>query len=206
MTKHKHHYEYLRIIIFAAVLSIICASCATPPKGPVYRVRPSAYPEFSDDMSFDGLQESIQRSLNYLYGKPPDKMFRFGEDEYPTTHLIDSLQEFLIFIETRPNRQELERFIKENYIVYRSVGGQDNQVLFTGYYEPFLEGSRQKDDLYRYPVYARPDDLVTIDLSKFSKKYEKERKPCKNDGCGRYTHLINEICHDCMFPPATTHI
>lgn len=174
MTFPKYNPEHPRIIVAILALSIICACATVPPTEPLYRIKPSTYPEFSDDMSFDGLQESIQRSLNYLYGKPMDKMFRFGDDEYATTHLIASLQDFLVFIENRPNREELEQFIRENYIVYRSVGARDNQVLFTGYYEPFLEGRREKNDLFQYPVYARPNDLVTIDLSKFSEKYEKE--------------------------------
>jgi membrane-bound lytic murein transglycosylase A len=36
--------------------------------------------------------------------------------------------------------------------------------LATGYYEPILHGSRTRTSLYRYPLYAAPDDLLTIDL------------------------------------------
>ncbi len=39
--------------------------------------------------------------------------------------------------------------------------------LFTGYYEPEVRGSRIPVDPYRYPLYARPDDLVTVDLGAF---------------------------------------
>jgi len=175
ITMRNRHLKHLRIVGILAVLSIFCWGCETIPKQPLDRLKPSAFPVFGDDMSFDGLPESIQRSLDYLYGKPPDKMFRFGADQYPTTHLIASLQAFLTFIESRPSRQELERFIKEYYLVYRSIGDQNRQVLFTGYYEPFLEGSRQENEIFRYPVYGRPADLVTIDLSQFSEKYENER-------------------------------
>lgn len=34
--------------------------------------------------------------------------------------------------------------------------------LFTGYYEANIRGSRTKSDVYKYPVYARPDDLTNI--------------------------------------------
>jgi membrane-bound lytic murein transglycosylase A len=34
----------------------------------------------------------------------------------------------------------------------------------TGYYVPEMSGSRTPDDLYKYPLYRQPDDLLTIDL------------------------------------------
>ncbi|SDE09283.1 membrane-bound lytic murein transglycosylase A [Desulfuromonas thiophila] len=35
----------------------------------------------------------------------------------------------------------------------------------TGYYIPDVEGRRQPDEEFRYPLYARPDDLLIIDLT-----------------------------------------
>lgn len=37
--------------------------------------------------------------------------------------------------------------------------------IVTGYYEPLLRGSRVRTARYRYPLYAQPQDLVTVDLS-----------------------------------------
>lgn len=36
--------------------------------------------------------------------------------------------------------------------------------LVTGYYEPLLFGSRERSARFRYPLYGRPDDLLTVDL------------------------------------------
>ena len=36
--------------------------------------------------------------------------------------------------------------------------------LITGYYEPFLKGSRRKKGAYQWPLHAVPEDLVTVDL------------------------------------------
>lgn len=36
--------------------------------------------------------------------------------------------------------------------------------LITGYYEPFLNGSRRKKGAFQTPLYAVPDDLVTVEL------------------------------------------
>jgi peptidoglycan lytic transglycosylase A len=37
--------------------------------------------------------------------------------------------------------------------------------LVTGYYEPILSGSLARTDLYRFPVYGVPQDLVVVDLA-----------------------------------------
>jgi membrane-bound lytic murein transglycosylase A len=47
--------------------------------------------------------------------------------------------------------------------------------LFTGYYEPLLNGRRSISPEYQYPIYARPDDLLTIDLRAFSEKFGGEK-------------------------------
>lgn len=37
--------------------------------------------------------------------------------------------------------------------------------LITGYYEPLLRGSKVRSERYRYPLYTRPDDLVSVELA-----------------------------------------
>ena len=37
--------------------------------------------------------------------------------------------------------------------------------LITGYYEPLLKGDRVRTARARYPLYAAPDDLITVDLA-----------------------------------------
>jgi membrane-bound lytic murein transglycosylase A len=47
--------------------------------------------------------------------------------------------------------------------------------LFTGYYEPLLHGSRKKSDRYDVPLYARPPELVMVELGRFRKDLQGER-------------------------------
>ena len=42
--------------------------------------------------------------------------------------------------------------------------GSENGVI-TGYYEPLLKGDRVRTSRARYPLYAAPDDLITVDLA-----------------------------------------
>jgi membrane-bound lytic murein transglycosylase A len=134
-------------------------------------------------MGYDGLEHSVRQSIDYLQKFPPEKTFTFDRDQYSASHMIKSLQIFLDFIYTNPSDKNLKKFIKSNFKVYKSVGkGWRKAVLFTGYYEPFLQGSLQKTQEFRYPILARPEDLLSVDLSAFSKKYAGEKI------VGRYTH------------------
>jgi membrane-bound lytic murein transglycosylase A len=124
-------------------------------------------------MAYDGLEQCILQSILYLKKVPDARKFRFGEDVFDAAHMIRSMEHFLHFIQTKPSKQQLRKYISSNYLVYRSVGsGNLGQILFTGYYEPFLEGSLEKSTEYRFPIYARPSDLTTIDLSLFLPEFK----------------------------------
>lgn len=171
------------VILFTLICLYLLAGCAIFKKEPtqlkdtaLIRITSSEYPEFSDDMVFDGLEYSIQQSISYLKKVPDTRKFRFGKDIFDTTHMMSSLEHFLHFIKTKPSASHLKRYIDSNYMVYTSVGRDNSgQVLFTGYYEPFLEGRLERDNEYQFPVYSRPADLMTIDLSLFSPRFKGEK-------------------------------
>ena len=170
---HHKPYDALFPLLFVVFFLSACARME-PYQLPIkttemVKLSPRQYPMFADDMTYDGLENAILKSLTYLRKKPTDKSFRFGEDHYSAAHLITSLEFFLDYIQKAPSQNELSQFILSNFLVYRSVGSDGNgRVLFTGYYEPFLQGRLEKDAIYKYPVYTKPRDLVTIDLSLFS--------------------------------------
>ena len=47
--------------------------------------------------------------------------------------------------------------------------------LFTGYYEAALKGSRTRKGPYQYPLRARPDDLVMVQLGDFREELKGQR-------------------------------
>ncbi len=65
-----------------------------------------------------------------------------------------------------PKKWAIIAFFKQYFSVYATTN-QDatNTGLITGYYEPQHNGSRIKTEVYKYPLYAKPDDLITVDLS-----------------------------------------
>ncbi|HET7096505.1 MAG TPA: murein transglycosylase A, partial [Casimicrobiaceae bacterium] len=60
----------------------------------------------------------------------------------------------------------VRKFFETHFIPYQveSADGRDTGMV-TGYYEPLLDGSRARSARYNVPLYAAPDDLLTIDLT-----------------------------------------
>lgn len=65
-----------------------------------------------------------------------------------------------------PSKAAIIDYFKKNFAVYRTTNVDgSNTGLITGYYEPVIKGSRNKNDKYRFPLYSRPDDLITVELA-----------------------------------------
>jgi len=75
-----------------------------------------------------------------------------------------------------PSSAETRRFLESRLTPYRAVAPDGSaQGLMTGYYEPLLNGARQRGGPYRYPVLAAPDDLLTIDLGEAAPSLKGQR-------------------------------
>lgn len=65
-----------------------------------------------------------------------------------------------------PSKTAILDYFKNNFSVYRTTNlDGSNTGMITGYYAPVIKGSRFKTDKYRFPLYTRPDDLITVELS-----------------------------------------
>ena len=177
--------QHLKIPLLCLLAgSLLLDGCRTAP--PVYdpsrpesaliRLPPDEWPEMADDMDYDGLSEAIDQSLTYLSRVPEDRRFRFGSTLCSRSHMYRSLQMLRDFVAARPDRTQLQRFLFEHYDLYRSVGRPpENNVLFTGYFEPLYPGSLDPAPDYPVPVYGLPEDLVSVNLSLFSPEWAGKR-------------------------------
>ncbi|MBI4183991.1 MAG: MltA domain-containing protein [Proteobacteria bacterium] len=59
------------------------------------------------------------------------------------------------------------RFFETWFTPFALSAGGGAEGLFTGYYEPELEGSWTQGEKFTVPLYRRPDDLVMVDLGLF---------------------------------------
>jgi len=66
-----------------------------------------------------------------------------------------------------PGAGAVRRFFAERFVPVAAANRDDPTGLFTGYYEPTLRGSRRRHGPFQVPLYARPPELVEVDLGKF---------------------------------------
>ena len=126
------------------------------------------YPEFNDDMDWESLISALEKNQDYLRKLPPESLFHYGPHTFTCRQVRKSQATFLDLIRQKPNPKRLEKAIREDFFVYRATGKDGNEkVLFTGYFEPLYQASLTPDKTFRYPLYKRPQDLITTDLSLF---------------------------------------
>ena len=66
-------------------------------------------------------------------------------------------------------------FFEARFSPVQVRAGREPEGLFTGYYEPELNGSRMRDGHYTTPLLARPADLVSVDLGQFRPGWRGQR-------------------------------
>ena len=67
---------------------------------------------------------------------------------------------------------EAQYFFESHFTPYRASNYSNPVGLFTGYYEPELRGAWRSNATYRFPIYGRPKDLVSIDLGVFRDEWK----------------------------------
>lgn len=64
-----------------------------------------------------------------------------------------------------PSPAEIQAYFMQYFSAYQSTNQDGSQTgLVTGYYQPILKGSRQKNTSYPHALYSKPDDLITVEL------------------------------------------
>jgi membrane-bound lytic murein transglycosylase A len=68
-----------------------------------------------------------------------------------------------------------QAFFERYFQPYEASAGGVKDGLFTGYYEASLKGSATRHAPYLTPLYARPDDLVMVNLGEFRDELKGQR-------------------------------
>lgn len=134
---------------------LFLAGCSATIHAPLERLDPGRFPIFRDDLDRASLQAAISRSLTALRKKNGSETLAFGGQRISIERIRDSLAAFLAALE---RGGDVTAALRRDFDLYRvSV-----PVLFTGYHEPLLRGSRVRTARFRFPLYRRPDDLVEV--------------------------------------------
>lgn len=59
--------------------------------------------------------------------------------------------------------QQARRFFENHCVPFRIALPGEKRGFVTAFYEPELEVSATRDDVWKYPIYNRPDDLIDLD-------------------------------------------
>lgn len=146
------------------------------PAPPLVRVPALQLPPFTDDMDLESLETAVEKSLQYYKragGKGPVRM----DDTWVSVKdLQDSLITLREILRSGETAEAKQTRIRETFDVYQSTGSDgENTVLFTGYFESIMKGSRKRTERFKYPVYRAPADAITVNLGKFGEKYKNEQ-------------------------------
>jgi len=121
-------------------------------------------PVVRDDLAYAGLAEAIGASLSYLKRQPPSKLYRFCDRSYSPGEVAAGLVDFITLVERKLAPEEFGKQFGEKFELCAAAADEGvGGVLVTGYFEPLLEGSLQKEPPFIYPLYKRPDDLLQKD-------------------------------------------
>ncbi len=141
------------------------------------------WPEFQDDMDIDSLALAIESSLQYLNRFSDGTVLPYGLDTFTVGHIRKSLGTFLEIFKQNSDYKKLNKELRKKFLLYKVAGYRGNRkVLFTGYFEPILDGNLEADSTYKHPIYRMPDDLLRINLGLFRPKYSGQRIMARIDG------------------------
>ena len=171
----------LRAAALAAMAVIVLAGCRTtkevpsdpfaPTEGPgLVRVLPGE--PMPDVLAAYGrksfyLERSVDESIGWFQKPSSKQWFPFknqGTNEEVCTHeqASASVVAFKQLLTTSANAKDFEAKFFQMFDVWQSVGyTADREVLFTGYYSPTFNASREPDARFTHALYTRPADLVT---------------------------------------------
>jgi len=154
------------MIALAGCARKAAVSPVTTPQSALAEV--SAEPlSFDDDLDTASLLLAIDRSLNYYDGAGRNQIFRVADRLVSATQMKETLMAFREILQSNEDTEQKKKRIAGTFLVLRAAGANgDGTVLFTGYYEPLLEGSLVRTDKYKYPLYRPPPDIVMEKVSK----------------------------------------
>ncbi|MBF0187840.1 MAG: MltA domain-containing protein [Magnetococcales bacterium] len=158
----------------------------TPPEPPekksaVPPLKPIAWGDLlqqlqEDQEGFAQWLTAIEGSLGYYRKVAKSRVFSYGIDTVTANDLVVSLEKMLKDLPSLDIPERLT-YLQEHFQLYMSIGREEKggDVLVTAYYEPLLYGSMQRSEMNHYPLYKRPDDLVTAQLSDWSSDWRGKR-------------------------------
>jgi len=104
-------------------------------------------------------------------------------------------------ITSDPSNQDLIKYFHRYFNLYQAHQEDDStEGLITGYYQPLLKGSRKKSTQFKVPLYAPPNDLITVDLSELYPELKYKRLRGRIEGNKLIPYYTRKAISDRKIP------
>jgi membrane-bound lytic murein transglycosylase A len=144
-------------LMFAVIGFYGCVSRLLPGPAPVATA-------IMDDLDAESLRAAIRESLVYLQQVPPDHVVGEQPRRFTAQEITESLSAFEKLLDHWHCAECLAREVAARFdLVPSSADPELAEVLFTGYYQPVLNGSLRRTAKFRYPIYSKPADLISAE-------------------------------------------
>jgi membrane-bound lytic murein transglycosylase A len=111
-----------------------------------------------------GFMEAFEKSCTAILAKPASASY--GPNDLGGT--VADWQPACQAVRLSKGAMAPTNLLSNYFQAYRVYEDTDPEGLFTGYYEPLLQGSWEKSERYATPLYLKPETLISADLGAFS--------------------------------------
>lgn len=156
-------------------LVVVVAACAPELDRPSMTLfQPTSFqalPGWSDDAVGEALP-ALRRSCGVMMKQPDSQVVGPGGNGGTIGRWKPACRAAagVVATDSRASRVFFETWFEPYQVVF---GGTANGT-FTGYYEAELQGALKPSNRYRTPIFAKPNDLVTVDLGQFREEWKHE--------------------------------
>jgi len=162
------------LLLITAVVSSGCGRPTTVSPERAFRPIEVEEVEISDDLNLEGLESAITQQREILQ-KSGDTPMRFGAESFSRREYSAALDDLVLTLKSSQTIAAKLDYIRNNFRFLEWYGGNDwGEILLTSYFEPIIPGSLKATDRFSQPLYGKPEDLVVIELKRFSERFKDE--------------------------------
>jgi membrane-bound lytic murein transglycosylase A len=156
--------RFKSVVLFLLWLGVLTLSGCAPMLKPGPTRFDPGLAVVADDLDSESLRAAIRQSKAYLTRLPPETIVGVEPRLLAAGEVLDALTVFELLLDDWFCAPCVARALEERFEFLPSSADEAlAEVLFTGYYQPVMDGSLVQSDEYRYPLYARPPDLLTAE-------------------------------------------
>jgi len=171
MSKYMGAFTTLLLLVVIGVA--IYAGWKSKPAAPGLMIEPVSFKDLpgwsSEQPSWQDALDAFQRSCAAILPRAPDEPFARRAVATDIRRLYGRNEDWQKVCRNAPESADLgpKSFFETYFDAVIISENREKSGLFTGYYEPVLNGSRDRQGPFQTPLLARPEDLVMVELGDF---------------------------------------